>query len=111
MASTQQMPAALTSCTNQNFQMLHAVQWRGRGNGNKLSPHLEVSCGSSPTLVVWINRFLLYLLIITFLLQKSSLALCEDLDAPLHALLKLCSSFIQQKHIRHLLCVMYVLKV
>lgn len=111
MASTQRMPAALTSCTNQNFQMLHAVQWRSRGKRNKLGPHLEVSRGSSPTPVVWINCFLLYLLIITFLLQKSSLALCEDLDSPLHALLKLCSSFIQQKHIRHLLCVMCVLKI
>ena len=106
MPSTQRMPAALTSCTNQNFQMFHAVEQRGRGKGDKLGHHLEVSCGSLSTHLVWINCFLLYLLITIFLLQKSSLTLCEDLDAPLHALLKLCSSFIQQKHIRHLLCIM-----
>ena len=79
--------------------MFHAVEWRG----DKLGPHLQVSCGSSPTPLVWINCFLLYFLIIIFLLQKSYLTLCDDIDAPLHALLKLCSSFIQQKHITHLL--------
>lgn len=84
---------------SRHCQMFHAVEWRG----DKLGPHLQVSCGSSPTPLVWINCFLLYFLIIIFLLQKSYLTLCDDIDAPLHALLKLCSSFIQQKHITHLL--------